>query len=128
MAIKYLYKCNPKVAAAAGVTAFDRYTWPDGTFLLWQNDLVKIDRVQFFLEQDELLADLGAVKMTDPEAAAEQKDPAIRLPEARLPQYRWEQPDLSVKTDNGDTEGLAGDTDQDVDQPDRDADGEGGEA
>lgn len=98
MARKYLYKCNPKVAEAAGLTPFDRYTWPDGTFLLWEADMVAIDRVRFKLDCDNFLADLGAVKMTDPEAAAEQQNPTIRLPEARMPEYRWEQPDFSKES------------------------------
>ncbi len=95
MARKYLYKCNPLVAKAAGVESFNRYTWPDGTVMLWESDMIAIDRVRFRLDTDNFLADLGAVKMTDPEAAAEQKNPCIRLPEARLPQFRWEQPDFS---------------------------------
>lgn len=95
MARKYLYKCNPLVAKAAGVESFNRYTWPDGTVMLWESDMIAIDRVRFRLDTDNFLADLGAVKMTDPEAAAEQKNPCIRLPEARLPQYRWVQPDFS---------------------------------
>lgn len=89
MAIKYLYKCNPKVAQAAGVTAFDRFTWPDGSFLLWENDLIAIDRDRFFLDRDGFLADLGIVRMTDPQAAEEQRNPQIILPEARLPEFRW---------------------------------------
>ncbi len=96
MAVKYLYKCNPLVAKAAGTTSFDRYTWPDGTMLLWTSDLMAIDRVRFYTDNANFMADLGVVRMTDPEAAAEQKNPMIRLPEARLPQYRWEQPDFSV--------------------------------
>ncbi len=95
MPIKYLYKCNPKVAEAVGLTTFDRYHWPDGTMLLWTNDLIAIDRVRFYKDNENFLADLGAVRMTDPEAFAEQQNPTIRLPEARLPEYRWEQPDYS---------------------------------
>ncbi len=110
MAVKYLYKCNPLVAKAAGVTSFDRYTWPDGTIMLWTNDMKAIDRVRFLTDTDNLLADLGAVRMTDPEAAAEQRNPQIRLPEARLPQYRWEQPDFSVGGEEEAEEGIAGET------------------
>lgn len=91
MAIKYLYKCNPLVAKAAGVTAFDRYEWADGSMLLWENDLIAIDRDRFFLDNEDFLKDLGAVRMNDPEAAEEQRNPQIELPEARLPEYRWAQ-------------------------------------
>lgn len=96
MPIKYLYKCNPKVAEAIGLTTFDRYHWPDGTMLLWSADLEQIDRVRFYTDNANFLADLGAVQMTDPEAFQEQQNPSIRLPEARLPKYRWEQPDFSA--------------------------------
>lgn len=129
MGIKYLFKCNPKVAAAVGVTSFHRYTWPDGTFLLWENDLIKIDRVRFFLEQAELLADLGAVRMTDPEAAQEQESPSIRLPEARLPEYRWEQPSAEEEkpeTEAGDEAQTEGLTEPEADM-EKEADSEGGE-
>ena len=95
MAIKYLYKCNPLVAKAAGVTAFDRYEWGDGSMLLWENDLISIDRDRYFLDNEGFLKDLGAVRMSDPEAAEEQRNPRIRLPEARLPEYRWAQPTQS---------------------------------
>lgn len=95
MGIKYLYKVNPKVAASIGLDSFDRYHWPDGTLLLWQSDMIAIDEKRFFLDRENLLADLGAVQMTDPQAKAEQENPTIRLPEARLPQFRWEQPDFS---------------------------------
>ena len=95
MAIKYLYKCNPLVAKEAGVTSFDRYTWPDGTFLLWESDMIAIDRDRYFLDREGFLADYGIVRMSDPQAAEEQRNPSIRLPEARKPQFRWEQPSMA---------------------------------
>ncbi len=104
MSAKYLYKCNPLVAKAAGVTSFNRYSWNDGTIMLWEDDMVAIDRVRFKLDRDNFLADLGAVKMTDPEAAAEQKNPTIRLQMARLPQFRWEQPGDPFKSDSAEDE------------------------
>lgn len=93
MGLNYFYKCNPKVAEKVGATPFDHFFWPDGTVLLWKNDLMKIDREAFFDDEAAFLADLGAVRMTDPEAAAEQKNPAIILPMARKEEYRWEYPD-----------------------------------
>lgn len=123
MAIKYLYKCNPLVAKAAGVSSFDRYTWPDGTFLLWQNDLIAIDRDRFFLDNAEFLADLGAVRMTDPEAAEEQKNPRIRLPEARLPEYRWEPPTMGG-ADSGEATDEAEDSDSADHQEDSESEAE----
>ena len=107
MAAKYLYKCNPLVAKAAGVTPFDRYTWPDGTMLLWENDLIAIDRDRFFLDRDGFLADLGVVKMTDPQAAEEQKNPSIILPEALLPEYKWKQPESEGGNVDGSEDGGA---------------------
>ena len=104
MAIKYLYKCNPLVAKAAGVTAFDRYEWADGSMLLWENDLIAIDRDRFFLDNEDFLKDLGAVRMNDPEAAEEQRNPQIELPEARLPEYRWAQPAQSEERGDEDAD------------------------
>ena len=126
MAIKYLYKCNPLVAKAAGVTAFDRYEWGDGSMLLWENDLISIDRDRFFLDNEEFLKDLGAVRMSDPEAAEEQRNPQIALPEARLPEYRWTQPtqreergdeDADASSDREDPDGY-----DNADEPDSGAD------
>ena len=114
MAIKYLYKCNPLVAKAARVTPFDRYEWPDGTMMLWENDLIAIDRDKFFLDNENFLADLGAVKMTDPEAFEEQNNPRIILPEARLPEYRWVQPgESSAVSDQLSEDGSGTGTDGD---------------
>ena len=113
MAANYFYKCNPKAAKAAGVTSFDRPTWEDGTFLLFRNDLVAIDREAFYADEEGFLADIGAVRLTDPQAAEEQRNPCIRLPEARLPKYRWEQPDL---TPDGEEQDGEEDKDEDTDE------------
>lgn len=126
MAVKHLYKCNPLVARAAGVSGFSRYTWADGCVLLWENDLIAIDRERFFLDCDGLLADLGAVRMTDPQAAADQRNPRIRLPEARLPEYRWEQPDFSA-ADAGDADLPESEEDGTDGTEDGNGGGEGGE-
>lgn len=123
MAANYFYKCNPKAAKAAGVTSFDRPTWEDGTFLLFRNDLVAIDREAFYADEEGFLADIGAVRLTDPQAAEEQRNPCIRLPEARLPKYRWEQPGLTPHDgwdgdgDDGDDTAGNGDTTEAVEGP-----------
>ena len=108
MALNYFYKCNPKVAEALGLTGFDRYTFPDGTLLLWRGDMIALDRERFHMDMEGLLADIGAVRLTDPESAEEQRNPKIRLPEARLPRFRWEQPDHSTPYE-GDGEDGDGD-------------------
>lgn len=107
MALKYLFKVNPLVAKAAGVTAFDRYTWPDGTFLLWEPDIQRIDRNRFYRDLENMVADYGMVRLTDPQAREEQLNPSIRLPQARLPEYRWTQPGGEDDGD-GDTDGSDG--------------------
>ena len=131
MALKYLFKVNPLVAKAAGVTAFDRYTWPDGTFLLWEPDIQRIDRNRFYRDLENMVADYGMVRLTDPQAREEQLNPSIRLPEARLPEYRWTQPggedekdgsdgNDSVENGNGNVDSLNGNVDSldgNVDSP-----------
>lgn len=100
----FFFKCNPKVGKALGLTGFERYTFADGTMLLFLPDMLRLDRERFFADEAGLLEEIGAVKLTDPEAKREQENPRIRLPEAKGERWRWEQPDISPEDRPADAE------------------------
>ena len=95
----YFYLINPKVAERLSLTSAQRYTFPDGVMLAWQNDLKEIDRVAFFRDRKGLLARLGAVEITDPQAREEQIKRTIPMPMATDPAFMWEAPDIFASPD-----------------------------
>lgn len=86
----YFYKVNPKVAQTLGLTPRDRFTFRNGCYLLWAPDMKQLDRSAFLLDRASLLARIGAVELTDPQAAQEQRDQRIELPMATDPSFAWE--------------------------------------
>lgn len=77
-------KANPLVAKYLGLTN-DRNQLPDGNFLLWQCDIMRLGPLSRIAETAE---DIGAVLLTPTEAKQEQDGKVLRpLPTANDPRF-----------------------------------------
>lgn len=80
-------KVNGKVVEAVGRSEWHPRT-SDGNYLVFITELKRIDR-DVFAHRAETAAAIGAVMLTDPEAAQEQKGTVVRpLPVATDPRFR----------------------------------------
>ena len=80
-------KVNEKVVEAVGRSEWHPRT-SDGNYLVFITELKRIDR-DVFAHRAETAAAIGAVMLTDPEAAQEQKGTVVRpLPVATDPRFR----------------------------------------
>lgn len=111
MAEIYFYKCNPKVAAALSLTSRDRFTFRNGAILLWAPDLKRLDRDAYLRRRAELLARIGAVELTDPQATAEQQSQSIVLPIATDPDFYWK-PEGAEEMESEETEWETSETEE----------------
>lgn len=83
------YKVNSKVAEYLGVKS-ERNLFKDGTYLLWQNDLLRFGPLT---DIPGILRSIGGIGLTSSEAKQEQDGTVLRpLPEAE---------DIRFKTDTG---------------------------
>lgn len=87
---RFVYvKVNRKVAEFIGQSKWHPQM-PDGNYLLFISELKRIDR-DVMAHREETAAAIGAVLLTDPQAAEEQRGAACRaLPEATDPRFRME--------------------------------------
>jgi hypothetical protein len=90
MIVNYHAKANKKVWEALGFRPRDRYQCQDGNYILWRRDLDKLGSMlgmtmgnsipQYY---HDVCAQIGAVLLTLPEAAEEQRGEVVRtLPRA----------------------------------------------
>ncbi len=87
---RFVYvKVNRKVAEFIGQSKWHPQM-PDGNYLLFISELKRIDR-DVMAHREETAAAIGAVLLTDPQAAEEQRGTACRaLPEATDPRFRMD--------------------------------------